>query len=309
MLPSARLEATPREDVTFESRGEMCAAWWYSAPGASARPAIVMAHGLGATRELGLDSYARRFVAAGFSVLAFDYRHYGASAGEPRELLSISRQLEDWRAAITFVKGRGGVDASRVAIWGSSFGGGHVIKLVALRVEVAAAIAQVPFSSGLASTLRLSPWTALRVSFWAAVDLVRASLGLAPAYIALLGRPGEVALMSAPDCYDGYKALVPADLETSGRWKNRVAARIGLVLPFYAPTRGLSAARVPIFIAVADDDSIAPAERTAAAAARYPRAELKRYPRGHFDYYKGEGFERIVVDELEFLTRHLQPSA
>jgi hypothetical protein len=36
-----------------------------------------------------------------------------------------------------------------------------------------------------------------------------------------------------------------------------------------------------------------------------PRAEVKRYPIGHFDIYIGEGFERAVAGQTDFLKRHL----
>jgi uncharacterized protein len=293
-----------RQDIEFVSGGSRCAAWFY--PAERERSALViMGHGLGATRELGLDAYARRFQAAGFAVLAFDYRHYGASEGTPRELLSIRRQLEDWRAAIAFAKTLPGIDPARIAIWGSSFGGGHVMTLASEGHGVAAAISQVPFSNGVASTLVIPPLTALAVTLRGLWDLLRAALGLSPSYIALIGRPGDVALMSAPDCDAGYRSLLPPGLEQSGRWNNRVSARTGLAIAFYVPARGLAKITVPILIAVAEQDSIAPAGPTIRAAAKAPKAELRRYPAGHFDYYSGEGLQRIVADELDFLRRQL----
>ena len=47
-------------------------------------PAIVMANAVSAIKEITLPGYAERFSAAGFVVLAFDYRHFGASGGQPR---------------------------------------------------------------------------------------------------------------------------------------------------------------------------------------------------------------------------------
>ena len=58
--------------------------------GAGPHPCVVMAHGFSAVREQRLDAYAERFAAAGLAVLVFDYRHFGASQGEPRQLLSIA---------------------------------------------------------------------------------------------------------------------------------------------------------------------------------------------------------------------------
>src|SRR5438270_6659993 len=111
----------PRTDVTFRSGGDECAAWLYRPDGAGRLPLVVMAHGFSATRELRLDAYAERFCAAGFGALLFDYRHFGASSGEPRQLLDISAQHADYRAAIAYARGLDWVDADRVALFGSSF--------------------------------------------------------------------------------------------------------------------------------------------------------------------------------------------
>ena len=47
-------------------------------------PCVVMGHGGSGTKRLGLPKYAEKFTAAGLAVLAFDYRHFGSSGGEPR---------------------------------------------------------------------------------------------------------------------------------------------------------------------------------------------------------------------------------
>jgi hypothetical protein len=44
----------------------------------------------------------QRFAAARLAVLLFDYRHFGESGGQPRQLIDIRQQLEDYRAAIRF---------------------------------------------------------------------------------------------------------------------------------------------------------------------------------------------------------------
>lgn len=83
-----------------------------------------MAHGLGATRTMRLAAFARRFVEAGYAALVFDYRHFGDSGGEPRQLLDIGRQLDDWQAAVRFARTLDDIDPTKVILWGSSFGGG-----------------------------------------------------------------------------------------------------------------------------------------------------------------------------------------
>jgi fermentation-respiration switch protein FrsA (DUF1100 family) len=73
-----------REDLSFSSGGDTCAAWLYpAASGAGARPIIVMAHGLTGTRRDRLGAFADRFAAAGIAALVFGHRGFGDSTGEP----------------------------------------------------------------------------------------------------------------------------------------------------------------------------------------------------------------------------------
>jgi dienelactone hydrolase len=116
-----------------------------------------LAHGFAAFRELRLDAYAARFAQAGYAALVFDYRNWGASDGQPRRVLDIGNQHADWRAAVAYARTLDGVDTSRVAGWGSSFGGGHVLGLAAHDRALAAAIVQVPHVLGPASAFAQSP--------------------------------------------------------------------------------------------------------------------------------------------------------
>jgi len=101
---------------------------------------VIMAAGLGVTKEPGTDRFAERFHRAGYSVLAFDYRNLGESGGTPRQLVRISEQLADWQAAIGFAATLPGVAADKLAIWGFSASGGHVFTVAARNPRVAAAI-------------------------------------------------------------------------------------------------------------------------------------------------------------------------
>jgi len=94
---------TSRRATRFASGDADCAAWRYE-PGTSTA-CVVMAHGLGAIKEVGLDRFARRFSAAGHDVVAFDYRGFGESTGGPPQVVDIAAQQQDWRAAIAFSRG------------------------------------------------------------------------------------------------------------------------------------------------------------------------------------------------------------
>jgi len=156
-----------RTDITFHSGDDWCAGWLYRPEGFEGpRPLMVMAHGFSGTKELRLPAYAERFCAAGIGVLLFDYRHFGASGGEPRQLLDISRQHADFRRALAYARDLDWVDPERVGLFGSSFGGGHVLAVGAADGRVAAIVSQCPFTDGLATlpALGLKPNMRLTVA-------------------------------------------------------------------------------------------------------------------------------------------------
>ncbi|MFA4929012.1 MAG: alpha/beta fold hydrolase [Patulibacter sp.] len=290
-----------RLDVSFRSEGTTCAAWLYVPDSPQPGPAIVMAHGLGAIRAMRLDAFAERFRAAGYACLVFDYRHFGDSDGEPRQLLSIGRQLEDWKAAIAFARQRPEIDPDRVVAWGTSFGGGHVIVTAAQDPRLAAAIAQCPFTDGIASGLSVDPITSAKVTARALRDVVASRTGRPPVMIATSGPPGSTALMTAADAEPGYLGLVP----DAAPFANQVAARVALAIMAHRPGRQAAKVRCPILFSVCDEDSVAPSGATLRHVARAPRGEIRRYPDGHFAIYSGDAFERVIADQIEFLQRHV----
>ena len=265
---------------------------------------VILGHGLGATREMRLDAFAERFAQAGIAALAFTYRHFGDSGGQPRQLLSIKRQLADWDAAIDWVKNRADVDGTRIAVWGSSFGGGHAITVASRHPELKAAVAQCPFTDGLASALALGPKESLKLLPSVAQDFASMVLHRPPAMIPLAGAPGSLALMNAPDVLPGYEALVAPDTT----FRNEVAARVTPTIMAYRPGRALKKIKFPILVCVSNTDSVTPPAQTLRYARTAPRGEIKRYDAGHFDFYLGEPFEELVRDQVEFLVRQLHPA-
>jgi dienelactone hydrolase len=292
-----------RHDVSFASGDDTCMAWLYLPTGVTDPPVVILGHGLGGTREMRLDAFAERFAQAGIAALAFTYRHFGDSTGQPRQLLSIKRQLADWDAAIAHVKGRRDVNGARIALWGSSFGGGHSITVASRHPELKAAVAQCPFTDGLASALALGPLAALRVLPSVAKDYATILRRRPPAMIPLAGPPGSLALMNAPDALLGYQALLPAET----MFRNEVAARVAPTIMTYRPGRAAHKIAFPILFCISDTDAVTPPEQTQRYAETAPRGEIKHYGAGHFEFYLGDPFEHLVADQTEFLTRHLYP--
>jgi pimeloyl-ACP methyl ester carboxylesterase len=296
--------AASRTEVVFDSHGTQCRAWLYRPTGlATPSPCVVMAHGFGATRDASLEPYAARFAAAGMAAFVFDYRHFGASDGEPRQLVSARRQLQDYAAAIACAKTLDGIDASRVAVWGTSYAGGHALVTAARVPGLAAAVCQCPLMDGLAAVRRIASYAGighlLRLTGHGLVDVLMAPFGRTH-YIPIVGRPGDLAMMSSPDAYDGYRALAPPG------FRFEVAARIALSAGFYRPVTEAAHARCPVLVQICTRDSVAPVTAAEEAVRRLgARGEVRRYDIGHFEPYFGAPFERSVADQVEFLARHL----
>lgn len=295
-----------RTDLTFSSGpsgSETCAAWLYlpdSHQDTDRRPVLVMAHGFGALKEMRLDAYAERFVAAGYACLVFDYRHFGGSSGQPRQLLDVGRQRADWADAIRFARTQvPGVDPAKVVLWGTSFAGGHALAVGAQDQEVAAVVVQCPFTNGIASLRSLRSRSRGSVTGLAVRDGLAALRGREPVMVDLIGPPGSRAMMTTPDAVEGYDALKPPGLTMP----MQVAARIGLHLPLQAPGRAAKKLSCPAFFAVCDRDLLTPPKPTLKYASACPRAEVRRYPIGHFDIYLGEHFETATNHMLDFLAR------
>jgi pimeloyl-ACP methyl ester carboxylesterase len=303
--------AIERKETEFSSQGTLCRAWLFHPDEAPATlptgtPCLVMAHGLGGTRDAGLEPFARRLAEAGFAVLVFDYRHFGASEGTPRQLMSIAGQLQDWAAAIAHARSLPGIDPARIGLWGSSFSGGHVVVAAARGARVAALSAQGPMMDGLAAVFNIVAYAGLGAVLGMVarglVDVVRSLLGMPPRMLPIVAPPGHLATMATPDAEPGYRAIVPPT------WRNEVCARLALALAFYRPIAHARRVRCPALIQVCLRDSVAPPGAALKTAAMIgPLAELKQYDIGHFDIYVGAGFERASADQVAFFSRVLRP--
>lgn len=290
-----------RLDVEFYSGGTTCRGWLYRPPANQPAPVVVMAHGFGGVREMRLDVFAERFCQAGYACLVFDYRHFGASDGLPRQLLDIDSQLADWQATIGFARCRADIDGSRIALWGTSFSGGHVIVTAARDPAIAAVIAQCPFTDGMASLLSMSPRTGLKVASRALIDVIAMRLGKAPVMVPIVGPPHSAAVMTAPGALPAMLAMVPDGTS----WRNEVAARIALQVLSFRPGRQAAAVDCPLLFCLCQADDVTPARATLDYARNALRSEVKLYPEGHFDIYVGEAFERVVADQITFLREHV----
>ncbi|MGB7235387.1 MAG: alpha/beta hydrolase [Rhodococcus sp. (in: high G+C Gram-positive bacteria)] len=291
-----------RSDEWFDSEGVRCAVRVYRPTAAETdTPAVVMAHGFGTPRALRLYSYADAFARAGYTVLVFDYRHFGDSEGEPRQLLDVAKQQQDYRNAIEYARSLDGVDSRRIVGWGTSFAGGHVLTLAGTGQNFAAVIAQVPHVSGPAAVLATGLRNSLRVLPSAVIDQARALLKLSPRYINSVGRPGDVAVMTTPDAMDARDRLFAASGLKDGDYPETVAARILLRIGLYSPGRTAGAITCPTLVQIMSNDAVTPASVAQKTAAKIPHVTVRFHRGGHFDPYVEPLFPIVIEEQLSFL--------
>lgn len=300
------------EEVEFSSQGTtLRAGHFLPATQALANqrglPCVVMGHGLGGTRAAGLEPFARRFAAAGLHVLCFDYRGFGKSEGEPRQWISVPRQLQDWASAIAYARTLPGVDPQRIALWGSSFSGAHSVAAAVKDGNIAAVSSQGAMMDGTAALFNLLRQAGLghvlKMTAYGLADAARGLLGLGRVTMPVVGAPGETAALTTPDSKPGYLRITPPD------WRNEISCSWALDLALYRPNTMTPRLPCPALFCIATEDLVVPPAAMEDGARRSEgKVEVKRYPIGHFDIYVDEGFENASRDQTEFFLRVLKPA-
>lgn len=295
-------------ELAFYSVGDRCSAWHFAAEGEgfagpAGRPVVVMAHGFGGTKDSGLEPFAQRFSGAGLEVVAFDYRGFGASEGQPRQSVSVDRQMADYRAAIAVAQQLPGVDRSRVVLWGSSFSGSHVLRVAAQCSDVAAVIGMTPLTSGLAASraavAHRDVGSALRWTLAGVKSRVAVAAGRPPTLMPLAAAPGEPGALALDGAYDSYTAIA------GPTWRNEVDSAIGMELVQIRTGAAAKALKSPVLIQIADFDRFVPANSVMKTAVQ-ARAQVHHYPCDHFDVWPGhDWFDTAASDQLRFLTQSL----
>ena len=156
-FPDRHVRFTPADlgmafgDVRLEtSDGVTLAAWWVPAP--QGRGALIFSHGNAGNMGDRVGKL-RLFHDLGLSVLAFDYRGYGASQGKPSE----EGTAHDMDAAVAHVRDSRGVPLDRTVFYGESLGGAVVIE-AATRFPPAALVAESTLTSARAMARRHYPF-------------------------------------------------------------------------------------------------------------------------------------------------------
>jgi uncharacterized protein len=299
-----------REDVAFTAQGTTLRGWFYPAEGATGEsPCVVLQHGFSGVKEMYLDDFAEVFQAAGLSCLVYDHPGFGASdavPGCPRQEIDPWQQIRFIQHAITYAQSRPDVDAERIGLWGSSFGGAHALVVAATDRRVKAVVSQIPPVSGSASFKEL-----IRIDHWVAMDAAFEGERLArlnqanPTMLPVVTADPET--NAALPTRDSYEWLTTAARDRAPQWRNEVTLlsmeffrgyEPGNWIPLIAPT--------PLLMIVAPHDRLADGQLTTAAyeTALHPK-KLVLVSGGHFDAYTGPGFDATSVPARDWFVEHL----
>lgn len=290
-------------DVTFVVAGQRLSAKLHLPEDRRGRlPCVVMAHGTTGTMDFALPAYAARFVEAGLAVLTFDYRHFGASDGQPRQLIRVPAQIEDLHAAVSFARSITAVDPTRIALWGTSLGAGHALTVASADPAISAVAAQLPFLG--VDPRNDSPRSAsvtMKLFARAIRDSIGGWLNRPPVMMKMLGLPGDVAVFSGDEDFEAMQTLAAS----APTWRNELAARSLFSLMTYRPIKSARHVTAPVLFLVAEEDTAASTRLAERAAHLAPAGELQHYPGNHFAAYGGSVFERMVSAETTFFTSRL----
>jgi dienelactone hydrolase len=275
---------------------------------AGTRPAVVMTHGFSATIDMALGDYAERVCDSGVVVLAYDHRHFGASDGEPRQLVNPWRQTRDQIDALAWLAAQPEVDGDRLGVWGSSYSGGQALVLGAVDARVHAVVANVPFVGGFGGEATIEDrYIALR-------DALLDDSGDGPAdahdepsgpYSVVIeeGRTDPV-FLKQPEAATWF---LGRGRRPGVRWENRVWLRRAFgSTPAFDPAVTVPHLHAPLLMVAATDDDVASTEAALATFAVAPEPkELVMIEGHHFTPYAGAALDRAADAAAAWFTRWL----
>jgi len=266
-------------------------------------PTIVMAHGFSGVKEQ-IGHYAAHFAHAGFTVLAYDHRGFGASEGKLRLEVDPYRQMADWLDALTYVESLAEVDAERIGVWGSSFAGGLAMAIAAGDSRVKCVVAQIPFVSGHRNARELfSVAQRGELRSRLAADRATRAVGGLPAMIPVFSAdPREPSALPV----DVDQAFIDSGADTAPRWQNQVTLRSVEHMMTFEPAGWIPhVAPKPLLmiVAAADVCTFPEIQLDAYATAREPK-KLVVHPGGHFETYT-KHFAETSQPALDWFSTHL----
>jgi fermentation-respiration switch protein FrsA (DUF1100 family) len=270
-----------KERFTFQSEGEALVGNLFLPEGATPAGVVVAVGPLTSVKEQAAGTYAQAMAERGYAALAFDYRHFGESDGQPRQFESPEANIEDIKNAATALLADDRLTELPLFGLGVCFGAGPMVRSVAEDPRFRA-------FAGVAGVYTDSTKTIARMgaAYQAAIDCGRAAerrwheTGEAETIPAVAPDGGEVAmpLREAYEFYGTPRGQVP-------NYVNGYAVQsLAHSLPFDA--RGAAdVIEVPVLIVHSEKALTPDLAHTFYSAVKSPKHELWLASRGQIDFY------------------------
>lgn len=261
-------------------------------------PVIILCHGFCGIQDLLLPAFADAFAQAGFSAVTFDYRGFGASGGE-RGRLVPAMQIEDILSVVEWVKTQPSIDAERIGLWGSSFGGCHVLAAAAENADIKCVVSQLAFADGEEIvTGKMSAED--KAGFIATLDKM-ADKKQATGKEMFVSLTKVLSDAESKAFFEEYKVLFPA---------------MDIKIPFltvretlqYKPKDNAARVTCPVLVVVAANDTVNPPEQGVALYEAVGSAQKKLHVEEeakHYDMYNGKHFDNIIVEQTAWFKQYI----
>lgn len=285
-------------DVLTQKNGDGIVITLHKPGGEGKKPVIVLCHGFCGIREILLPAFAEAFAGAGFAAITFDYRGFGDSDGERGRLIP-AMQIADILSVVRWAQQQPELDAQRIGLWGTSFGGCHVFGAAAEAPEIKCIVSQLAFADG------------------EAIVSGQMDEQEKNAFIATLDKMAEKQKNSGKEMMVSVNRVL-SDAESKAFFEENRALypKMDIKIPFltvretlqYKPA--LSAAQVtcPSLVVIAENDTVNPPEQGRALFAAIGAQEKKLYEQAdarHYDIYSGAHFQQVIRVQTEWFKKYL----
>ncbi len=294
-----------RRQVIFDSKGCRCRGWLHVpdslAPGQKAAT-IIRASGFTGVIPMGLES-AEKSASAGFVTLVFDFRHFGDSEGEPRSQLFPLEQVEDVRNAITWLSDQPEVDAGRIGLCGTSFGGAVVIYAATFDRRVKAVVAQMPAAWTPEFRRSMDPEKWDRMGAFLQRNRIERYKTGATSYFKVVSPVAEPCVLPGREAYEEYMALS----KNSPNWRNQVTVESLEKTREFDPVSMVHLMTpTPLLLIAAEQDTQVPLEAVKAVyeRAREPKA-LSVLPIAHFAIHSEPWLSTCARTAMDWFEKYL----
>jgi hypothetical protein len=261
-------------------------------------PAVVQGPGWLQVKEAKRNTpYHEAWAAVGIATLIIDFRGFGESEGDPRDLLP-DRWITDLQNAVSYLCTREDIDPRRIGTFGSgSTGGGNAIVLSARDPRVRFAIAQVPIADG-ADWLRRMRREHEWFEFLARLDADRRARVLTGE--GEMVRPRGDIMVSTP-----LRAAREAAQPKKDVYAQLVSLRSAEAIMAYRPIDYAPAARA-VFVIGVEDDPVTPTDHCydLYEQAVPPKKLIIQRQTTHYEAYEAYADE-VIPQMVEWAERHL----